>query len=123
MRHAREWVTGEAVDRTGVGKYVHLIRSPGDPERRPRYKGQDVAPHLTARKTPRAEWARRIAALLSDGAPRTFNRIALELTEKTADTMMETPLDAALWDLVREERLEHTTHAPILFRLREETST
>lgn len=115
-----EWVTGNAVDRSGLAQYTHLIRSPDDPERSPREarKGKETAwLRLTAKAT-RGAWKTSIAALLADGVPRTFNRIAVELSDMTADVVFGKAPDQALWELVHEGAIEHTTKAPILFRQR-----
>jgi hypothetical protein len=123
-----EWVTGLVVDRSGTAKYAHLARAPGDPERTPRGARRD-GPDPDGRDRG-AAWRRKlvgtkpedheepIVGLLSDGAPRTFNAIGVELYDKTADLLFETPVDAALWCLVERGVLEHTLRVPVLFRLR-----
>jgi hypothetical protein len=109
------WCTGFTP--AGAHVYVHLIRGVDDMERRARYKGQDKAPHLTAKKTSQETWERLLLAVLSDGEPRTFNAICLELTEKTADVMFSTPLNDALWRLCELWQIECTMVSPIYWRL------
>lgn len=113
-----EFIRGVQVDRTGVSRYVHLIRAPDDPVRSPRPKGgqADRFPHRTLGEIPVERCADMILALLADGAPRTFNAICIELFDKTADIALGSPFDRALWRLVAAGRLEHTLTAPILFR-------
>ena len=115
----REYVRGVPVDRSGIAQYVHLIRATGDPERTPRPLGgrEDRAPHLTLAEVPIPTCETRILGLLSDGVPRSFNRIGVELLDHTADTLLNSPYDRALWNLVERAELEHTMDAPILFRV------
>lgn len=126
-RETREWWQ-RLPDRSGAYDYVVLIRAPDDPERAPRPKGrgrvatQDVAPHLTIRRTPASTWASKIAAHMNDGTPRTFNRIAMELTGKTADVVATTTFHDAIWLLVEQGVLEYTPDAPVLFRKRKGTT-
>ena len=111
-----EWWRG-LPDRSGMFDYVVLIRDQHDPERKKRGReAGDVKPHLTLRKTTAVDWAERIASHLSDGVPRTFNRIAVELVDKTADVVCDTPVEAGLWLLVEQERIEYTPAAPVFFR-------
>jgi hypothetical protein len=117
-------VTGEVVDRSGIAKYTHIIRAPDDPERSDIRALPEALRDRTARwrrelKSSRVDaWRWAIWQLLSDGQPRTFNRIGVELLDKTADVLLELPPDRALWSLVADKRVEHTTSAPILFRAR-----
>ena len=113
--------THERVDRSGAAAFVHLLRHEADPTRsgRPRGGRVDRVPHRTLnRNTPRG-LERQILELLSDGDPRTFNRIAVELWDVTADVAFGTAADEALWRLV-DSAIEHTLQAPIFFRLRPE---
>ena len=119
------WVSGQAVDRSGLAAYVHLVRAPDDPKRPPRPTaaerdaGRDQNREWRAiAKLPVPELAERIAADLADGEPRTFNRIAVEMFGKTADVLFDKAPDHALWTLVADGRVEHTVEAPIRFRLR-----
>lgn len=110
-------------DRSGLARYTHLVRSPDDPkETVKRGRGNaDVAPHLTIKKTVTVEAATAsIRRLMADGAPRTFNRICVELTGRCADVLFEGPYDVALWKLVEEDALVLSSKiAPIRFRLAE----
>ncbi len=53
------------------------------------------------------EWASAIVALMSDGQPRTFNGIIIDLTDArcTADTAFGKDPDLALWKLVEARTL------------------
>lgn len=115
----REYVRGVPIDRGGMPQYLHIIRAGDDPERSPRPPGgrEDRAPHRTLAETPIATCEAEILALLADGVPRTFNRIGVELLDHTADTLLGSPYDEALWNLVDRAELEHTLDTPILFRL------
>lgn len=120
-----EW-TSDPVDRTGLASYMHLIRAPGDPERRSRKARQDAmgkaqaATHWrTLAKAPVAQWRAAIAELLSNGTPRTFNSISVALCDMTADVAPDNA-DTALWALVADRVLEHTLETPIYFRTRKE---
>jgi len=114
------WVTGNYADRSGAAKYLHLVRAPGDPERRPRPKGgvADRAPHRTLGRTSSARWEPVLLEALADGTPRTFNRLGVELFDLTADVIAGTSVDRALWGLVTRGLVEHTMELPILFRRR-----
>ncbi len=119
-----EWVTGPTVRRDGLAHYLHLVRSPDDPER------VDIRTLPEALRDRVAAWRRSLAkatpesfeepilALLADGVPRTFNRIAVELLDKTADVLLDTPPDRALWSLVFASKVEHSIAVPVLFRIR-----
>jgi hypothetical protein len=93
--------------------FAHLIRWRGDP---PETKARGSVVEGGERRARRSagwetrigtpeEWAPRIDALLEDGQPRTFNRIAVELIGATADVMYDSALDVALWSLVERERV------------------
>lgn len=114
----RDFLRGMRVDRSGAGRYIHLIRGPDDPARSPRPKGgrADRAPHRTLSKLSVDDCAADIMRLLADGRPRTFNAIAVELRDHTADTFHRSPFERALWRLAEAGDLEHTLDAPILFR-------
>lgn len=113
------WTCGP-VDRSGVAAYLHLIRARNDRERSPRPQGgyADRSPHRTLAKTCATEWRDVILAHMHDGVARTFNRLGVELLDKTADVLFQSPVDDALWSLVSDGLIEHTLAAPILFRLR-----
>jgi len=115
----RHFVRGVAVDRSGMAQYLHIIRAADDPERSPRPKGgrKDRFPHRTLAETPIPTCEAQILGLLADGQVRTFNRIGIELLDHTADTLMNSPYDVALWILVERGALEHTLDYPVLFRI------
>ena len=115
----REFVRGVPVDRSGMAQYLHIIRAADDPERSPRPAGgrKDRAPHRTLAEIPIAMCEAQMLGLLADGQARTFNRIGVELLDHTADTLIGSPYDDALWGLVERGELEHTLDAPILFRI------
>jgi hypothetical protein len=114
----RVFVRGVPVDRTGPAQYIHLIRDLNDPERTERPIGGrvDRSPHLTLADVAVATCGDQILGLLADGRARTFNAIGVELLDHTADTLLGSPYDEALWQLVEAEQLEHTMEAPVLFR-------
>jgi len=124
-RDAAEWVAGKwwGKDHPMDG-FVHVIRSPLDPERESREVrrskfGKGAASEwkkLTGGRVD--EWKSRLLAILEDGEPRTFNAIMLEASggTHTADVAHAKDPDKALWALVEEEAIEHTIEAPILFR-------
>ena len=113
--------TRNPVDRSGASAFVHLIRHEADPTRssRPRGGRDDRAPHRTLNRKTSRELERQILELLSDGEPRTFNRIAVELWDVSTDIAFGTAPDEALWRLV-DSAIEHTLQAPIFFRIRPE---
>jgi hypothetical protein len=104
------------VGRSGMASYVHLIRAPGDPARSPRGPGRALLWRQLGKHSVSA-WAERILALLSDGEPRTFNRIMVELADFGADTGFRENPDRALWHLVEQRKLVLTLEAPILFTI------
>jgi hypothetical protein len=114
----RVFARGVPVDRTGPAQYVHLIRDLNDPERSERPIGGrvDRSPHLTLADVAVTTCRDEILGLLADGRARTFNAIGVELLDHTADTLLGSPYDEALWQLVEAEQLEHTMEAPVLFR-------
>lgn len=117
-RVLRVWRTGD-FPRTDAERYLHVIRSPGDPpDVRPRGRGvRDPDGWKELRKKPPAWWYERFRLLLADKKPRTFNRMMLELAGYTADIAFEEVPDIALWAMVGEREIEHTIAVPILFRL------
>jgi hypothetical protein len=96
-----------------------MIRSPEDPERTERPKGGRAirVAHRTLELTTVDHWKREIVRLLSDGVPRTFNRMGVELIDQTADMLLDSPVDRAVWELVEASFLEHTMEVPIYFRI------
>ena len=112
-----EWQTGKLVDRSGTFAYIILVRAPEDPSRSPRGTRKDrVGWQHDLAKTTIKEWEEIILQHLSDGEARTFNRIGVELLDKTADTLLKLNPEEALWSLVAEGRVAHTLRAPIYFR-------
>ena len=119
----REWATGP-VSRQGAARYVHLIRAPWDPPELTRKERQNIDRDPTRWKKTFADvavWRDKIFRLLCDGKARSFNAIVLELTDRyyTADAAFDKGPDFALWALVDEGEVEHTTYAPIMFRRRQ----
>lgn len=111
----------EVPDFSGANAFIALVRDPRDPVRKPRPPTgtpRDTAPHRTIAKTPMDLWAHEIEEHLKDGIPRTMNRIAVEMLDKTADIVFQTPFERGLWYLVERERVEFTNDAPIYFRIR-----
>lgn len=105
-------------DRSGLRRYMHLVRLPAvePPETMGRGAGQRDSTHWTRVLGDSSEaWAEKIAKLMADGEPRTFNAICIELTGTTADVWFDKPPDMGLWDLVREGKLAWTNETPILF--------
>jgi hypothetical protein len=114
------WVTGQLPDLSGMAQYVVLIRASGDPDRLPRelMKRDTLATwRRTLMKQPMAEIAAALRQHLADGEPRTMNRAAVEMLDKTADLVGGTPFEVALWHLVELGELEFTMQAPVLFRV------
>jgi hypothetical protein len=119
---ALTWVTGRAVNRTGLAAFTSLIRAPDDPDR------VDIRTLPEAQRDRLALWRRGLARqhpaafrrpildLLAAGPPRTFNAVGVLLVDKTADMLFRLPPETALWELVHAELVEHTLDAPILFR-------
>jgi len=119
------WTSGP-VDRSGPAAYVHLVRSPDDPQRISRAARKDLGKGPVSwcgdmKASAKPEWLERIPELLGDGKPRTFNAIVLEVSGGvyTADAAFGKAPDNALWELVTAGRVEHTLVAPVLFRLAE----
>lgn len=114
------WVTGGHVDRSGLSRYTHLIRSSEDFDRTPREfrKGKETAWRKDLHPGTIIQWRHDILRVLAGGSSKTFNQIVLEITggQYTADNAFEKAPDMALWDLVEERKLSHTLQAPILFR-------
>ena len=100
-------------------EFVLAIWGPDDPERSPR-DGSDMS--ALWRKAIKAQTIDDhkplIAALLSDGIERTFNRICIELYDKTGTAMLRLPPELAIWTLNDEQTIEHTNEAPIRWRVK-----
>lgn len=113
------WVTYVRPVFTGAEAYIHLVRAPDDPERKKWERGERDLAAEWLRNLNRSEpsfWQPKLLALLQDGAARTFNRIGVELIDKTADVLFGTPVETALWDLLERGAIEMRNHTPILFR-------
>jgi hypothetical protein len=125
LRVDEEWITGAAVERGGLAAYApdRIARPPRPREARQAEMGKaGAATHWRSlAKAPVSQWRERIVALLGDGKARTFNAIAVELCDMTADVAPDNA-DEALWALVADGQLEHTREAPVLFRLRSEAA-
>jgi hypothetical protein len=115
-----------APDRSGIYAYAHLIRWRHDPaETKGRgfttENGERVALRGAAWQkrigTPE-EWAPRIEALFDDGEPRTFNAICVHLIGATADVLVDSAIDVALWSLVERERVAWACEEGAVFFLR-----
>lgn len=81
--------------------------------------GDYTQQHLWVGKKPVEEWRASIVEKLSDGEPRTFNRLMVELIDKTADICSGSTPEWAIWELVRDGVIEHTTSEPIFFKIRD----
>ncbi len=103
-------------ERSGTAKYVHLIMWTGDPpETMGRGKGkQELDENICSEGRSSTHWKRthsaevykeKIMSLMSDGEPRTFNRICVEITGTNGNVWFEKEPDIALWSLVEEGRL------------------
>ncbi len=125
----KTWTFGP-VDLSGVSKYLIIVRGETDPERQgnkcPKHRGWNT--DEAALKTRQARGASKtgkltaeaamaaVVELLADGQPRTFNRICVELYDRTADVLCGGPVEAAMWDLAAEHRIEFTMMSPVLWR-------
>jgi hypothetical protein len=113
-------LTGGTIDRTGMAAFLHIIRAPGDPERRQRASERDEKDTQIWRRLFRsgsqAEWSDALHRHLADGIPRTFNRMMVELCDMTADVALDKAPDLALWALVAAGEVEHTASRPVYFR-------
>jgi len=124
-----KWLRFENVQKTDGHGYAHLVRGPDDPERSGAKleQGRKWEGHKLLRKIRRGapeDFTDSILSLLSDGTPRTFNRIAVELLDVTADIVFETPFDRALERLFESGRLEMSAgDAPIFWRITSDDST
>jgi hypothetical protein len=116
---AHQWDTGYPVPSERRKGYVHLMRSKHDPEmkqQRGMEAGYDPVGWKKLSKVPVTEHEKKILKLLQDGEPRTFNRISVEIYDRTADIVFQKGVDDALWNLVERGQVEHDLTAPILFR-------
>jgi hypothetical protein len=123
---SQEWFTGQSFYGEGLESLVHVIRAPGDPERRDKAASlggstdglTKTVQGNAVKRLPADVCAEAIVEHLSDGQPRTFNRLGVEIWDKTADILWQEGPDKGLWLAVEQGRIEHTSHAPILFRRR-----
>lgn len=100
-------------------KYLLCEWGKGDPERSPRDGSDMGALWRKALKAESVEQHREvILAHLEDGEERTFNRICIELYDKTAIALLELPPELALWELTAAGLVEHTNNGPIRWRKR-----
>ena len=109
------WYVGLPDREDGFG-FTHLIRAKGDPERPPR-GAVGATDWKRVNDLTVAQWARRIEAHLGDGTPRTFNRIAVELTGFTADVVFGENPDGGLWHAVQQGRVAWSADGPVHFTL------
>jgi hypothetical protein len=100
-----------------------VIRGPDDPERRPREARPDSDRALNAvlklnqiKKLSVDELKPIIRDALDDGEPRTFNRICVELWDRTADLLFGERPEEALWQLAEAGEVAFTREAPVYFR-------
>lgn len=111
------------IKREGIFKYLHLVRAPGDPtstSRENRVVRDYVAQwRRDLKKEDIGHWRIRVRNLLKQHGPCTFQRLCVEALDRDADGCHDTPIEAALWSLVDNEHVQHTSYTPILFRLTE----
>lgn len=117
------WVTGLLPDRSGAAQYTLLIRGKDDPERvdiRTLPPEQQDRTSIWRRKLKKAsvvDWMGWLDTHLTDGLARSFNRIMVEMIDKTADVVTGLPPEDALWRLVEAGRVAFTTNTSVpLFR-------
>lgn len=104
-----------------MSRYTEIIRHSKDPERTPRgARPTDVSRWRRELKGHPSKWGPKLLEHMRDGVPRTLNRLALELVDFTADIVLGTALNEALWALVEVGAVEFTPQAPIFFRYRGE---
>lgn len=104
-------------DRSGMAKYTHLIMWEGDPEEtlgRGKHGREDADERGLSGGRDSTHWRKthsvdvykqKITELMSDGEPRTFNRICVEITGTNGNVWFEKEPDLALWALVEEKKL------------------
>ena len=101
-----EWTYHRGMpNRRGLRKFTHLIRSPYDPDETMARGKANRDPTHWQKTADAVTWSRRIARLMRDARPRTFNAICVELTGTNGDVWHTKPQDLALWSLVRQGRL------------------
>lgn len=122
----RPELSEEDLQTVTLSRYQVVIRGPDDPvcsseqkrqKNLPNASGGDTTPHRRMRKWTVDDCRASITSLLTDGTPRTFNAICVELYDKSSSVAFgETPEDA-LWSLVVDGVIEQTTAAPFYFRM------
>jgi hypothetical protein len=103
-------------------QFLHLVRAKDDPKETIKRgcKEGDPVGWKSLLKVPVEEWKQRIHQHMSDGQPRTFNRMMVEICGRTADVCFDKPPDWALWELVEAGTLIHTNKIPIYFKVPDE---
>lgn len=128
----RRWATGPwwSEDDSPVSHpwlYSHLVRSIHDEERLSReerverYGSEEVRGWRKAKQMGTVkDWSEKLLCLMNDGECRTFNQMCLDLTDRelTADFFHRGVLEEAMWGLVADGKLEHTTSVPVYFSAR-----
>lgn len=103
-------------DRSGTSQYTLLIRAPGDETFEKRRRGRKSGGQLEWKDAlsplTRGVWLEKIREVLTDGTPRTFNRIILEASggRFTADIAAGKAPEQALWELHEQGHLEWANH-------------
>lgn len=95
-------------DRSGLAQFTHLIMWKHDPkETMGRGAGKRDSQHWkkTLKNIQVEDWVEKILALMSDGEPRTFNCICIQLTGTHGSVWAFKAPDEALWFCVRIGRL------------------
>lgn len=113
------WVTRCRPDTSGMAKYTIAIRGENDPQRSARPIGGrvDKAPHLKLRRTCVEDHFAPLLAQLEQSGPLTFNGLGVLVYDHTADMLLETVVEEALWRLVQLGKVQFTTLAPSLFAI------
>lgn len=122
---ADDWDTGGHLQRGYMSTFMHIVRSPLDPERLSRKKRQEMHENSVTKwcgdlkAGTKPQWKAKILEVLAGGELLTFNAIVLRASgmEYTADVAHGKAPDSALWELVGERKIEHTMATPILFRI------
>lgn len=108
-------------------EYMHLIRNPRDPmrhERLSKHSNEQLLEDINYKlnKCTPGEWAVRICKCLSDGSPRTFNRIMVEEASVTADIAFRKNPEHGLWLAVRNRWLQLAITELVWFKAGKETN-
>lgn len=102
----------------GPLQYTLLIRGQGDPTRVGRGKPGSSTAWKAKIASPVATWKKSFLDMLSDCEPRTFHRLCVEIANIEGDTAGWSNAEVAIWQLTKEEKVEHTNYAPIFWRKR-----